>query len=873
MPPEDSERPLKKSCISEAESSASDSSAQPALGTDFITDGFLEAKGDSLDNRNVNVACGHENHTESNVQELGLKTATSAIKGTSVVKDSNMDDKSALWSGMQNNQPLSTLKRPSELPLGEKSGKEKFASSDKSAFQRVASMSGWQLASSRDGKDTGDSSVKQDKVDHLSYDLPLGVRHTIIHNTYSNLSSRVDPSHDCVNRSNWDLNVPMDTWDSSASVSVMVQDGHDSSTYGGIHKQKLGTHPVRVTPGESSNMVQKSNNLRLGNFSTSSDDPNTDEVGLDLQLKPPSRPELCINWGAMAPPDLSLSLAGSTIDISSKAVKPEPYEEVSQNSTSKVEMVSLKPVGFRQVKPEPCDGSSQGKDAELAGSRDNKSACAGMVKSEPPEEPSQDSLKRLTGKLPDMERVYHRLMRYYGEGRPGASETKAMDLNSEAASVDDELRDRSRMPASAEIPASESGGAGASLVSQAVIPDSNKNDNGELCNSTCLFQDEGNDNKTSDLASKSQISEGKGLNSVSETCGVVGQVSNSLTEPVVSGGDKEPAVFEGMSEGSAEMDCSDDDIHIASSNLVAMDEHRVDSYGNGKVGENARERINLSADIQRKQSNYDEHGSISFHNANDARERTLEKGDGDYECEDGRVTNSMLMSHDANVSLSKKGSKDVLGKETTDTIGPTDMPTVMPSNMDAGEKETDPDEMKTGYSTEKIISVLCNKDNDINLSSTKDVHESSVMEVPNASSSSSKTKLIRTVHKITENHPRKEESSEMTSKSTGSPSAKKIAKSSEGDKGPGQEDARGLVPSAKHLISSKKNSPLNGVAIKHIDGWDRNSQIRTLNSAPNRSSFGKTRSPYTRSISSQTERERLTDKSHWRERLHSRGTR
>nr|XP_029120264.1 LOW QUALITY PROTEIN: uncharacterized protein LOC105044520 [Elaeis guineensis] len=868
LPPEDSERPWKKLCILEAESSASESSAQPALGTDFITDGSLEAKGESLDNRDVDTACGHENHMESNVQELELKTAATAIKGTSVVKDSNMDDKSVLLSGMQNNQLLSTLKGPSELPVGDSSGEEKFASSDKSAFQRVASMSGWQLTSSRDGKDTGDSSVKQDKVDHL----PLGVRHTIIHNNCSNLSSRFDPVHHCVNRSNWDLNVPMDTWDSSASVSVMAQDGHDGSTYGGMHKKKLETPPVRMTPGESSNMLQKSNSLRAGNFSRSSDDHNRADVGLDLQLKPPSRPELRINWGAMALPDLSLSLAGSTIDISSKAVKPEPYEEASQNDSWKVETVSLKSEGFRHVKPEPCDGSSQGKkDSELACSRDNKSACAGMVKSEPPEEPSQDSLKRLTGKSPDIESDNHRLMSYHAEGRPDASETKAMDLNSEAVSVDDDLHDGSKMPVSAGIPASKSGGATVGLVSQAVIPDSNKNDRGELHNSACLFQDEeGNDIKTSDLASKSQISEEKGLNSVSETCEVAGQASNSLTEPVVSGGEKEPAVFDGMSEGSAEMDCSDDDNNIASSNLVAVDEHQVDSYGNSKVGESSQERIHLSVDIQTKKSNYDGHGSISFHNANDAREKTLKKRDGDDEYED-RVRDSMLMSHGANMSLPKKGSKDVLGKETVDTFGPTGMPTVMRSNMDAKEKETELDEMKTGHSTEKIIRVLCNSNNDLNLSSTKDVHESSVMEIKKASSS--KTKFIKTAHKITENHPLKEKGSELTSKSTGSTSAKNIAKSSEGDKGPRHEDTRGSVPSSKHLISSKKNSPLNGVAIKHIDGWDRNSEIKKVNSASNRSSFGNTKSPYARSISFLTERERLTDKLHWRERPQPRGAR
>ncbi|XP_008793916.2 uncharacterized protein LOC103710077 isoform X1 [Phoenix dactylifera] len=871
LPPEDSERPWKKSYISEAESSASDSSAQPALGTDFITDGSLEAKGESLDNRDVNTACRLENHTEPNVQELGLKTATSAIKGTSVVKDSNMDDKSALWSGMQNNQLLSTAKRPSVLPVGERSGEGKFASSDKSAFQRVASMSGWQLASSRDGKDDGDGSVKQDKVDHLSYDLPLDGRHTI-YNNYSNFSSRVDPVHHYVNRSNWDLNVPMDTWDSSASVSVMVQDGHDSSTSGGIPKQKLVARSVQMTPGESSNMLQKSNNLRLGNFSMSSDDHNGAEVGLDLQLKPPSRPELCINWGAMAPPDLSLSLAGTTTDISSKAVKPEPYEEVSPNGTRKVEMVSLKSVDFRHVKSEPCDGSSQdkdaelagsgerGKDAELAGSGENKSARAGMVKSEPPEEPSQEFLKRLTGQSPDMESDNHRLMLHFAEGRPHTSETKAMDLNSEAVSVNDELHDGSKMPASAEIPASESVGATAGLVPEAVIPDCTKNDHRELHNSTCLFQDEGNDIKISDLASKSQISEGKGLNSVSETCEVAGQASNSLTEPVVSDGVKGRAVFDGMSEGSAEMDFSDDD-NIVSSNLVAMDEHQVDSYGNSKVGGSAQERINLSADNQAKQSSYNEHGSINFHTAHDARAKTLQQRDGDDEYEDGRERKC----------LSRKGSKAVLDKETTDTIGPTDMPTVMPSDMDAEKKETDPDEMKTGRSTEKIISVLCNSNNDVNLSSTKVVHESSVMEVPKAASS--KTKLIKTFGKITENHPLKERGSEMMAKSTGSPSAKKSAKSSEGDKDPRQENRRGSVPSAKHLISSKKYSPLNGVAIKHFDGWDRNSQIKKVTSAPDRSSFGKTKSLYARSISSQTERERSTDKSHRRERSHSRGTR
>jgi hypothetical protein len=248
-----------------------------------------------------------------------------------------------------------------------------------------------QLASCQNGKNNYDS-VKEEKVDQCfsgfhSAQTRKNVQIASQINSSSNISFAKLPS--------LDLNMPLDPVESDEVLPALYERGN-GSYHGSIQCQNAQLPAISTEPGYNIDSLNLPDSYRLSHKCGSGD------VTLDLQLKPPARPEIGKNWKGIAPaPELSLSLSGTYIDKPMAISTPndlfhsEPaisFKNVSEEATT---LGSDESPAEEAVTPVPCEANPQNTSPTVTGT--DKMVSKNMVKTEP-EQPSLQRTLNNVGK-------------------------------------------------------------------------------------------------------------------------------------------------------------------------------------------------------------------------------------------------------------------------------------------------------------------------------------------------------------------------------------------------------------------------------------------------------------------------------------------
>ncbi|KAF9590883.1 hypothetical protein IFM89_000139 [Coptis chinensis] len=215
---------------------------------------------------------------------------------------------------------------------------------------------------------------EEEKLDPCLWNLALTEMQSSSSSNQGTDSNIVCPRQQQTNRTNWDLNTMMDTWEGSMNHSDIVNEvGLDRKNYRdrATHSNKIVCSESKASPiASGQNRVEQIKGIsKLSSLSASPDlQPKTD-VLLHLSLSTSSG--LHSDFGAesshrslkvdlrsglshklksknMVPPSSSLNLAGS------RTVKSEPCEESAKLDSHVVKETPLKLMKARTVKSEPC---------------------------------------------------------------------------------------------------------------------------------------------------------------------------------------------------------------------------------------------------------------------------------------------------------------------------------------------------------------------------------------------------------------------------------------------------------------------------------------------------------------------------------------
>ncbi|CAL9096552.1 unnamed protein product, partial [Musa textilis] len=817
----------------------------------------------------------HANH-----DDMELKKATSAFKGSNMEEDLNVDNRPSLVLDVDKGKQLS---RPGtwEMIIVDRTMEEKIATCDVSAFRGVETTSSVHLSSSKDNKYHGYNSSKQEIVKTCSLDL-----HQTMHNEVDTDYGSADH---CGSRENWDLNVPMEVWDANLNDSVVEHVMDQRLNQSAMRPQNidrcliqptLGTMGSASTSGTS--MVERSQyKPRLTNLRTPADDKRGYEGGLDLQLRPPGRPELRINWGKIAPSDLSLSLTGNLSEVSCRVVKPEHCENSNQKVTEVSQHSSVKSVGIRRIKSEPCDESVHGEASSVAVLFDQESSLGRVLKSEPPEEPKEkppslesDDNRQLTSCCTDISP---------SKVKPALNSNAVVDANM--------LNDNNPvMPGNAKIKSGEntSRASDPAEVSGSDVP----YEADDVLTNICTNQGaERNTSKSLDIIADPIISDAKeSIANMTEICEIA-EVASALHHEAASHL-KEPMAHDDMSEGSAEMDCSDNE-DCTSSKLVAGDDLHMATDINNVPSAANQEGLDLPAEIHTQQVSSNEQQLDATYNVRFTTDITR-PAEGDVEVEGGelgdtvpqcasevscdheekRVRGNVLeCSNELPCEYEKKVHENV----TTDFTGSDGHPVMMEIQSDTKGKQIVSVEAMSLHRAECFDVSMCRDKTEMSSDLTTVLHEPPDNGVARVSSSK---RLAKPCPEAIKNHLGKEKGSEMKSNSIGPPNA--IAKTIEDNVDRQQMRTRYAIASIKHSELPERDSDVRGVGNKHVDDAGKHSHENNVDSrckhrqitkvsSPTIRSFGQRKPISSRSISSGTE-EGLIDKQR-RDRMFSHGRR
>lgn len=219
-----------------------------------------------------------------------------------------------------------------------------------------------------------------------------------------------------LDRSNWDLNTTMDTWEESMSDSALNHkgDGCNRSGFGGLigrvpQPNLTGTSETNKKPNASPPMLGEPRSLSSDHFPSLCTSPKSGgvyhnsetEACLDLRLKPSFMSESCFTYGTPSTLGnfdslketqfLSLSTMPSSSSADPKSslcgvVKPERYHECIQIEERKTEITGPEAFGLKPIKSEPCE---IGEASRITISAVVNSA-SDAIKLEPVEDKSQD---------------------------------------------------------------------------------------------------------------------------------------------------------------------------------------------------------------------------------------------------------------------------------------------------------------------------------------------------------------------------------------------------------------------------------------------------------------------------------------------------
>ncbi|RWV95813.1 hypothetical protein GW17_00041522 [Ensete ventricosum] len=692
-------------------------------------------------------------------------------------------------------------------PLAYKEDIEMRSSSVKYAY---LPNSLWQLTSSLDAKNNIHNLVNQVRADTCSSDLPLAPQRT-----FSETNAKVCAANS-VSRLNLDLNIPVDVWDGTVNGSVIECSMHKVLNDSDKCQEKLEacskqTIPLRINgtdvmPAKSisgrCHYDQRSSNLRMP-----ADKHKSADLGLDLQLKPPCRPELCINWSAVAP-ELSLSLRGN-VSNSSKNVKPEPYIGNSDKDSMNCHMGKPKIVGLGHVKPEPSNQDYQDETAKKTFSSDQKQEARSLVKMEPPKDPSREFYSRPAVGMLNAEVDYNKPTQHMEV----SGTVEAIDLNS--VIVPDEKVceiDGSVAIANTNINTDQrTCVASASVVNSSYVE-------------SCKVEETLNNSMYNLEHVEGSATKGSDLNADSVVLGVKENLAGSVnSEDFCMPSDPYhesagPVALDGMSEGSAEMDCSDG-VYYTSSKLVAEDKLHLDSAGETLVGEKKPGSMDVSSEIQENSAD----SQSPYDSPHSPRDEVLTHG-----ADTGDFRNRIILLHGAIESScdGEKADKDrdlvPYGTIKSSSVEGEKADRLPSTLVVSNETQLQISDVRTSHSDETSDGNLCNDKNDTGSSLTIDLLESSGGRVPTISSGTRPAKP-------SEKANRKVKGSLIKSRSAGS-SSSEVAKTSKDDVSSQQVKAKEADVPVSNPLSSELQLDTNGLADQHVDNMGKSNQIWKVSS-------------------------------------------
>ncbi|CAN6295532.1 unnamed protein product [Urochloa humidicola] len=342
-------------------------------------------------------ATGHGNESFFNIAKPDTNVTTRG-KGITDTQIQDHANRSFTRLSMTNGQG-GLFNASSEVPSAE-SAARMFPTADESQRQNFLALD-LQLRSCQNVKDSNYGSVvKEEKVDQFLSGLSSAEPHNDVQvasevnaATYANSSDGRLP--------NLDLNVPLDPADSLEGLSTMHETGSGLYHHGTIQLQK-----AQVTPAASVSTISSGAGRNIGstlNMSNSyglSHKCGPADVTLDLQLKPPARPELGINWKGLVPaPELSLFLFGKPMDEPKSLSSPNAlFDSETDGSSKRGSEESAAIPGSDKVLTEktvtlgPCNANPQDTTSATVSGIDQM-ASQNLVKKEPEETSRQHILK------------------------------------------------------------------------------------------------------------------------------------------------------------------------------------------------------------------------------------------------------------------------------------------------------------------------------------------------------------------------------------------------------------------------------------------------------------------------------------------------
>ncbi|XP_042467056.1 uncharacterized protein LOC122050190 isoform X1 [Zingiber officinale] len=364
MPKKLSEQP--RNLLLKSESSVSENSAAVKLDNNLTLDDSLESS--------IRFNSSHGIASQVNYS-LVLKEGTTGSGESGMDDDMDVDNRASLGLDMERGKN-SPEQWESEMLKVEKGVGKIITSSDVSASQGV-DTSGLYLSCQDKQYGLNLSKIVKDEVPLL--DLPgLNLLQHLSWASYKDLESK--------RAQNWDLNFPMDMWNTNLDNLATNHEMNDKSKPKELHLPNNEKNPIQNTKetpdsfGLGSSVVESHQcNLRFTELGLPADGTTGYVDGLDLQLRLPSRPELH-NLG-ITPLDLSLSLTGNPSDASSTIAEFKSCMNPNQNETRSHQLSSFNSGVVTQVKSEPCDRNFSVESALI-----EDSSLGKQIKPEPPEE-------------------------------------------------------------------------------------------------------------------------------------------------------------------------------------------------------------------------------------------------------------------------------------------------------------------------------------------------------------------------------------------------------------------------------------------------------------------------------------------------------
>ncbi|XP_077239660.1 uncharacterized protein LOC143880494 isoform X1 [Tasmannia lanceolata] len=880
--------PQKEPSISPLESSSSDAGGQTKVSV-TIKDSTLEGGG-SLTDRNIKLVPKLEMSLGLDVQHSNV--LVSAGTGEKMISEEKFfpEDRLVVWRVPENTELPLPMKEPFVLPIGEAiSGEGKLVPSDNSAFRRVPGNTELLLALKEprglpmDGQNSGGNFQEQMKLDQHSWSL--GVLHgkqndmdsAEEQNNASNrgdvTESKADDTRLRSNRSHWDLNTMMDTWEGSMGDSIVnhPSGGSDGLDPGAICDKKPVICPTEkvLREPESSRLisgmytpVKSVNTLKFPSSSRLPDECYNFEAHLHLRLSPSPGFQSCFNSGPVSPStrlnsmkefsDLSLSASpmvptGKSKFVDCKAIKPEPNE---QGSNIPVQECKLKLVDQSIVKSEPVD--EWGQRLKTVDASNPKIVESRIVKSEPVERGSKEDLTTAEGTSGHLELHSCRPEVPINDGiaQEGNGIVKSQDLASESVVTSLRLK---------TVDASNP-----KLVESGVV----KSESHERGSKEDLMNVEGTSGHLERHSCRPEMPNDRGI-------AQEGSENAKASESGVTG-DKEPMTTDGLL-GIVQSAFSENTNPQSSSFILGNNVH-MDSRANADEipGSDEDEKINISVEVDdpydSDASDYESDGVL------DTGNMVVKPQNDDDDFEDGEVREP-LVDGAVEVIFEEGEAKHVVyddsdNREANVAGCPTDDHVMVSLRVECSDGKTEnPGETESAHCIEKQENILCNetsdKVNSIEQCIEPCLQESSSIEVP--ATGSSKKRIIKTVRRVPRDQLGKDglKRPENVSVPEASANRETLTENARDDTVALVENVKGVIQTGESHANSPQKEPFvnDAQAIKDAVGRSNPSRIINLGRAPNGLSIGRTRPIPGRSFASRSERGRFTHK------LHPRGSR